>query len=156
MLLLPTLFKTSARRPTVALLPSCCFHKIRRAFALSRLFLYSSSRLWIFDALMSNFGPTSRQQVPTSSLMSDSCSSVTTTFLGSGNVPKINQKDCYSKLLFLSVLQNCRASQRLKHWTWIFCWTNTNHVRYCIPQNNQWYSFVSTGNLTSADRLTFC
>ena len=45
MLLLPIFSKTSARWPTVALLPSCSFHKIRRAFALSRLLLYSSSRL---------------------------------------------------------------------------------------------------------------
>ena len=53
---------------------------------------------------MSNFGPTSRQQVPTSSLMSESCISVTTSFLGSGDVSKINKKVCYSKLLFPGVL----------------------------------------------------
>ena len=57
MLLLRTLSKTTARWPTVALLPFCCFHEIKSAFALSRLLLYSSSILWIFDAEMSNLRP---------------------------------------------------------------------------------------------------
>ena len=158
MLLFPTLSKTSARWPTVALLPSCCFHEIKRAFALSRLVLYSSSRLWIFDAEMNRFEPTTRQQVPTSSLMSESCNSVTSSFLGSGIVPKKMKKTVtvsyYSSEFYWTAL---RASSRQKILALnILCWAITNHVRNCIPQNNRWYSFVSTGNLTSADRLTFC
>ena len=158
MLLFPTLSKTSARWPTVALLPSCCFHEIKRAFALSRLVLYSSSRLWIFDAEMNRFEPTTRQQVPTSSLMSESCNSVTSSFLGSGIVPKKMKKTVivsyYSSEFYWTAL---RASSRQKILALnILCWAITNHVRNCIPQNSRWYSFVSTGNLTSADRLTFC
>lgn len=83
MLFLRMLSKASARTPVRALLPSCSFHMIRRALALSRLLLYSSSRLRIFDVGMLSFGPNSLQQVPTSSLISDSCNSVTTHCLGS-------------------------------------------------------------------------
>ena len=82
-LFLPILSKASARCPASAPLPTCSFHTIRSALALSRLWLYSSSRLRIFAAAILSFGPNSRQQVPTSSLMSDSCNSVTTDFLGS-------------------------------------------------------------------------
>ena len=82
-LFLPILSKASARCPARAPLPTCSFHMIRSWLALSRLWLYSSSRFRIFDAAILSFGPNSRQQVPTSSLMSDSCNSVTTDFLGS-------------------------------------------------------------------------
>ena len=37
-----------------------------------------------------------------------------------------------------------------------FCCASTNQARCCKLQYNRRYSFVSTGNLTSADKLTFC
>ena len=81
-LLLPIFSKTSARWPTVAFFPSFCFHTIKRACALCQLPLFSSSILWIFDPAILSLGPSSRQQVPTSSLISATCFSVTTSFLG--------------------------------------------------------------------------
>ena len=123
MLLFPTLSKTSARWPTVALLPSCCFHEIKRAFALSRLVLYSSSRLWIFDAEMSRFEPTTRQQVPTSSLMSESCNSVTSSFLGSGIVPKKKWKRQLQQIIILRsfIELHWELLNVKKYRPWIFC-----------------------------------
>ena len=46
----------------------------------SRLLSYSSS---IFEGAILSFGPSSRQHVPASSVLSASCSSITTEFLGS-------------------------------------------------------------------------
>ena len=158
MLLFPTLSKTSARWPNVALLPSCCFHEIKRAFALSRLVLYSSSRLWIFDAEMSRFEPTTRQQVPTSSLMSESCNSVTSSFLGSGIVPEKNEKDSYSKSLFFGVLLNCTESFLTSKNTGLEYFVLSNH-KSCqkLHTTKQPMVFLCLyWKSAFADRLTFC
>ena len=82
MLLLPIFSKTSERWPTVAFFPSFCFHTIKRACALCQLPLFSSSILCIFDSAILSLGPSWRQQVPTASLISATCFSETTSFLG--------------------------------------------------------------------------
>ena len=83
MSLLSTSSKTSASLPTVATLPSCCFHANKMANTLSRFLLYSSPIFCNFACEIRSLCPTSYQQFPTSSLISESCISSTTLFLGS-------------------------------------------------------------------------
>ena len=86
---LPTFSKTSASSPTVASLPLPRFHaiKISRAFCL---FSFLSSLTFCnLDPEIPSFNPTSYQQFPTSSLISQSCISVTfSLFLGSDDAEK--------------------------------------------------------------------
>ena len=77
------LHNASARHPTVAFLPSCWDHFFNSARALSWFFFCSSSMFSMCDSAIFSFGPSQRQHVPTSSLMSESCTSVTTASLGS-------------------------------------------------------------------------
>ena len=83
MSLLPTFSKTSASLPTVASLPFCRFHANKRAYALSTFFLFSSPIFCTSAGEIGSFCPTLYQQVPTSSLISESCVFPTTLFLGS-------------------------------------------------------------------------
>ena len=87
MLSLPMLTKASARRLATALLPSLSFHMRSKAFAFSRLKRYSLSSFWTSAAEISSFGPSSRQQVPTSWIISKSCRCVTTQVFGSMTSP---------------------------------------------------------------------
>ena len=80
-LFLPIFSKTSARWPTVALHPSCCFHRIKRSFALVQSSLFSSSMFLIFAAVILSLGPSWRQQVSNSSLISAIWNSGITSFL---------------------------------------------------------------------------
>ena len=83
MSLLPTFSKTSASLPTVASLPSCLFHSIKRSYALSPFLLFSSPIFCTLADEIGSFCPTLYQQFPTSSLILESCISLTTLFLGS-------------------------------------------------------------------------